>query len=86
MGVNLEVDIGGLDSLLGLRLVDDATSATRETLSEALLGSGDGKGRGGEEDLAEERGSEHGVQEGERVEKGSNGLAELGMSRAQAEG
>ena len=86
MGVNLEADMGRLDGLLGLRLVDDATSATRETLSEALLGSGDGKGRGGEEDLAEERGREHGVQEGGRVEKDSNGLAELGMSRAQAEG
>ena len=59
-----QVDVGGLEALLGLRLVGDATSATRETLSETLLGGGDGEGRGGEEHLAEERGSEHGVEQG----------------------
>ena len=64
MSTGLEVDVGGLDALLGLRLVAKAPSAACETLSEALLGGGDGEGRSGKEHLAEERGSEHGVEQG----------------------
>ena len=53
-------DRSGVDELAWLRLVVEATAvAPREPGSETLPAGGDGEGRGGEEDLAEESGGEH---------------------------
>ena len=57
----------GIDELARLRLVvETATVAAREPGSEALPAGGDGEGRSGEEDLAEESGGEHGCTRGRR--------------------
>ena len=73
---------GGLsgDELLRERLTGDTSGAASDTLGEALLGSRDGEGRGGEEHLAEERSSEHDDEQRRRMGVDSNGLSELGVS------
>ncbi len=61
-GVRVGVDavLRELNGLVGERLVGDTVCATSDAGGKTLLRGGDGEGRGGEDDLAEERSNEHG--------------------------